>query len=109
MTRVEERISRLVDDCGKVIPGGYESLPIPEHNIWNVTMWHFGADASIQYTGEKFSVTYEIGENALVRTYSKAMKDGKTIIRLERQEYPRKTLADAIEEKLCNNIDGGPS
>ena len=97
---MEERISRLVDDCGKHIPGGYESLPIPEHNVWNVTMWHFGADAAVEYTGEMFSATWEGAENALVRAYSKAMKDGKTIIRLERQEYPKKTLADAIQEKL---------
>jgi hypothetical protein len=107
LTRVEERISRLVDDCGKVIPGGYESLPIPEHNVWNVTMWHFGADASIEYAGEKFSATYEVTENALVRAYSKVMEDGKTRIRLERQEYPRKTFADAIEEKLYLNTEGG--
>jgi hypothetical protein len=107
LTRVEERISRLVDDCGKVVPGGYESLPIPGHNIWNVTMWHFGADVSIEYTGEKFSATYEVTENALVRAYSKVMRDGKTRIRLERQEYPRKTFADAIEEKLYLNTEGG--
>ena len=32
--------------------------------------------------------------------------DSKAIIRLERQEYPRKTLADAIQEKLYNNNTG---
>jgi hypothetical protein len=39
------------------------------------------------------------------------MKDGKTRIRLERQEYPRKTFADAIEEKLYSNDarEGGGS
>jgi hypothetical protein len=104
---VEERISRLVDDCGKHIPGGYESLPIQDHSRWLVTMWHFGADASIEYTGQKFSATWEVGENALVRTYSKVMNDDKTRIRLERQEYPKKTFADAIEEKLNLNAFGG--
>jgi hypothetical protein len=34
-------------------------------------MWHFGADALIEYTGEKFSCTWEVGNNALVRVYSK--------------------------------------
>jgi hypothetical protein len=57
LTRIEERISRLLDDCGKIIPGEYESLPIPEHTRWMVTMWHFGADASREYTGEMFSAT----------------------------------------------------
>jgi hypothetical protein len=107
LSRVEERISRLLDDCGKIIPGGYESLPIPEHTKWMVTMWHFGADASIEYAGEKFSITWELGEDALVRAYIKVMKDGKARIRLERQEYPRKTFADAIEEKLQFNDAGG--
>jgi hypothetical protein len=107
LSRVQERISRLVDECGKVIPGGYESLPIPEHTKWMVTMWHFGADASIEYTGEKFSATWNVGQDALIRAYSKVMKDGKARIRLERQEYPRKTFADAIEEKLQINDAGG--
>jgi hypothetical protein len=108
LTRVEERLSRLVDDCAKVVSGNeYESSAIPEHKDWIVTMWHFGADASSEYTGEKFSATWEVGENALVRAYSKVMRDGKTRIRLERQEYPKKTVADAIEEKLNLNAWGG--
>ena len=63
-------------------------------------MWHFGADASIEYSGDKFSVAWGTAESVLVRAYSKVMKDTGTRIRLERQEYPRVTLADAIEQKL---------
>jgi hypothetical protein len=100
LTRVEERISHLVDDNGKVTPSGYESLPIPENDGWLATMWHFGADASIEHTGEKFSAACEVGENALIRAYSKLMKDGKTRIRLERQEYPNKSVVDAVTDKL---------
>jgi hypothetical protein len=103
LTRVEERVSRLVDDIGKVLPGGYESLPIPEHDRWIVTMWHFGADASIEYTGKEFSATWDVGQNALIRAYSKDMKGGKTRIRLERQEYPNKSLADAVMDKLSSS------
>jgi hypothetical protein len=110
LTRVEERLSRLVDDCNKIISGNEHECPIiPEHINWNVTMWHFGADASIEYTGKEFSATWEVGENALVRAYSKVMRDGKTRIRLEHQEYPRKTFANAIEEKLNLNARGGGS
>jgi hypothetical protein len=109
LTRVEERISRLVEDKCKLIQGGYENVPIPEHDRWIVTMWHFGADASVEYTGKEFSATWEVGENALIRAYSKDMKDGKTRIRLERQEYPRKIFADAIEEKLYLNRGGSNS
>jgi len=53
-----------------------------------------------EYTGEKFSCTWEVGQNALPRAYTKDFRDGKTHIRLERQECPRTSLAYAIEEKL---------
>jgi hypothetical protein len=63
-------------------------------------MWHFGVDGLTEYTGEKFSCTWEEGQNALIRAYTKDFRNGKTHIRLERQEYPSKSLAYAIEEKL---------
>jgi hypothetical protein len=98
-TRVEARLSTLVNEHG--YEKGVTALLIPEHNNWIVTMWHFGADALIEYTGEKFSCTWEVGNNALVRVYSKEMeKDNKIRLRLERQEYPKQSWADAIEEKL---------
>ena len=102
LTRVEERLSRLVDDCAKVTNNEYESPTIPEHSNWNVTLWHFGADASIEYTEKEFSATWDVGQNALIRAYSKDMKGGKTRIRLERQEYPNKSLADAVMDKLSS-------
>jgi hypothetical protein len=117
LTRVEERLAAVidVDDYGnrsgnnsKAVAlaadddsGHGEVLTIPEQTEWTVTMWHFGADASVEYTGEKFSVTWDVGQNALIRAYAKEMKDNRRArIRLERQEYPRKTLAEAIEERL---------
>ena len=66
-------------------------------------MWHFGADASVEYTGERFSATWGIAQNAIIRVYSKSMKDHKTRIRLERQEYPRTNLALALEQKINHN------
>jgi hypothetical protein len=116
---VEERISRLVEGCRKsydfdVIdvnvnfdsysPGrrSYNNM-IPPYSGWTVTMWHFGADALTEYSGEKFSVTWETAENVLIRAYSKVTNDDRTRIRLERQEYPKATLADIIEQKLSSN------
>src|SRR5919108_5368269 len=63
LTRVEERLSRLIGDCGGVMEGerggrcdAGHGLLLPQHKDWIViTMWHFGADASIEYMGEKFS------------------------------------------------------
>jgi hypothetical protein len=113
---VEERLSRIVEDARRFKgfsltrdsdsssgAGCRDASIIPAHSEWTVTMWHFGADASVEYSGEKFSVTWEIAENALVRAYSKLMNNSKTRIRLERQEYPKATLANVIEQKLSRN------
>jgi hypothetical protein len=46
-------------------------------------------------------MTWENGEHALLRIYSKDMKDSNGIkIRKERQEYPGIRLDAAIQEKL---------
>jgi hypothetical protein len=109
LTRVEERLSVLVNQCRSISNRSSVFLSslspvvvlIPQHTSWIVTMWHFGMDGITEYTGEKFSVTWEIGKNELIRVYSKDLKEKGTRIRLERQEYPHKPLSDAIEEKLC--------
>jgi len=106
LTRVEERLSRIVDECGKSVAGGYESLPIPEHDRWIVTMWHFGHDGSNEYTGQKYCSTCRDAQNALIRNYSKHMNSNTTTIRKERIECPKKTLPDAIGEKLHFNDAG---
>ena len=63
-------------------------------------MWHFGRDASIEYSGEKFEMTFSLATGILIRVYSKQMKGKKTNIRLERQEYPNIPLVDAIEARI---------
>jgi hypothetical protein len=62
-------------------------------------MSHFGIDSSSEYAGKKFEMTWEDGENAMIRIYTKPM-NGKTIIRKERQEYPNITFEQAMEEKF---------
>ena len=109
LTRVEERLSVLVNRCSsnidRISVSLSSSLPvvvlIPQHTSWIVTMWHFGTDGLTEYTGERFSVTWEIGKHELIRVYSKDLKEKGTRIRLERQEYPYIPLSDAIGEKLC--------
>jgi hypothetical protein len=44
---------------------GILSPLIPEHKDWLVTMWHFGVDASVEYTGEKFSLFFLVFEVSL--------------------------------------------
>jgi hypothetical protein len=62
-------------------------------------MWHFGRDGLLEYTGEKFSITVGKAQHILTRLYSKDY-GSHTRIRDETQEYPNKTVFDAIEEKL---------
>ena len=96
---VRERLSTLVSQDSK----SSTVNKIPDYMEWIVTMWHFGADASVEYTGERFSATWGVAQDALIRIYSKTMNDHKARIRLERQEYPRTTLAFALEQKLNHN------
>jgi hypothetical protein len=92
---IRERLARLVKD----------GLEVPNHKNWTVTMWHFGADSSIEYKGAMFHASLEVAHNPLIAVYSKQWKDGKRRIRKERQECPNKSLAEAFDEKL--NLVGG--
>jgi hypothetical protein len=95
LTRVEERLLRYIE-CAPLL---LSLSSIPDHDSWIVTMWHFGHDSPSGYTGEKFEVTWEDGQNALFRIYTKD-PNGVAKIRRERQEYPNKRFDEAIEEKL---------
>jgi hypothetical protein len=128
LTRVEERLSIPLRSCNycdhddglavaeQVTKESRHAtiLPsIPEYKNWFVTMWHFGRDASIEYTGERFSTTWETGENELIRIYTKQFNNSaaakgckkrlRTKIRVESQEYPQSTLENAIKNILYVN------
>jgi len=104
LTSVEERLSNFIQqESSSLRATGIQDdgrLVVPDHMGWVVTMWHFGVDGLTEFTGERFECTWEVGQNALIRAYTKDFRNGRTHIRLERQEYPRKSLAYAIEEKL---------
>lgn len=101
LVRIEEKLQTILDNSTPICFDKKCPL-IPEYQSWIVTMWHFGRDASIEYTGEKFSITVNKLESILTRLYVKDFGNKKKI-RLETQEYPKKTVVDAIEEKLGNN------
>jgi hypothetical protein len=98
LTRAEERTSRIVDECGKSMPGGYEQLPIPHHMTWKVVMWHFGTD-SIEKAEEKFCVTWRVAQKVLARHYTKSVKSKYAVVRREIQETPGTSLRNALNEK----------
>lgn len=102
LTRIEERISNLVQvilypkDLSNKENNNLEYL-VPSHKEWEVTMWHFGADSRVEYSGKKFAIKWDIAEKTFVQLYSKDFKDKKSRIRLERQESPNKRLLEVIE------------
>jgi hypothetical protein len=80
-----------------MLPGGYESIPIPEHGKWTVTLWHFGIDSSNykEVATDNYCVTWQQGQNILGRTYNK-----KKVKRSEIQERPNRPFKDALKEKF---------
>jgi hypothetical protein len=98
LTRIEERLSRRLDECGNTLEGGYERIPIPDNRRWQVTLWHFGKDKfANEYPAKGYALTWGHGREVL-RTYIKTLND-KKIKRKERQEYPNKNLQDALDDK----------
>ena len=100
LVRIEERLQSILDDYTP-INSNIKNNSIPDYRKWIVTMWHFGRDASIEYSCERFSITVEKLGYILDRLYVKDF-NGMKKIRFERQEYPKKTVLDAMEEKLGN-------
>lgn len=98
LVRVEEKLQSILDNSSS-LGRAEERNTVPMYKKWLVTMWHFGRDASFEYTGERYCITVENLKHILIRIYVKDF-NGKNRIRIERQEYPKKTLIDAIEEKL---------
>jgi hypothetical protein len=105
LTRTEERLSRIVDECGYSFVEDYETIHIPDHNTWTVTMWHFGTD-SFSYkecAKEKYCCTWQDGQNVLIRAYKKRLmknRDGNWVNRKEVQEYPQKSHLEALKDKM---------
>jgi hypothetical protein len=101
LTRVEERLSARLDECGNHLEGGYERIPIPDNRRWTITMWHFGKDGKFEYKNG-FALTWGYGRE-LLRIYTKSI-NGKKQLRKEKQEYPNKSHEEAFKQKL-NDVD----
>jgi hypothetical protein len=110
LTRIEERISKMIhDSLNEIIFSNVMERPeiiIPSYKDWIVTMWHFGADSLVEFSGEKFSMKWKIAEKIMIQAYSKVFKNKRSRIRLERHESPNKRFFEALEEKI-NNYNNG--
>ena len=96
LTRTETHIAYSMEKSAS----GSSASGIPSYGKWIVKMWHFGVDTIDEYTGKEFEVTFEEGMLDLYRIYTKRMKDGKNIVRVEHQEHPNQAVADAVVRKL---------
>jgi hypothetical protein len=94
LTRTETYLANTMDQSS------IDGSRIPAYRSWTTRMWHFGYDTIDEYTGKEFEVTFEEGMSDLYRIYTKRMKDGKNIVRVEHQEYPNQAFADAAVRKL---------
>ncbi|MGC1131448.1 MAG: hypothetical protein WA941_01390 [Nitrososphaeraceae archaeon] len=90
LAKTEISISRVLDECGQIVPGGYESIPIPDSDSWIVMMWHFAVD-SPSYKEERICMTWKDGQAVLLREYKKK----KNQLRREQQEYPKISFGEA--------------
>jgi hypothetical protein len=94
LARTQDRIQVIVDECGQSLPGGYESIRIPDSSNWMITMWHFGVD-SPWYREEKICMTWKDAQGVLLREYNKK-KENK--FRRERQEHPKISIFEATKK-----------
>lgn len=68
---------------------------------WIITHYHFGKDSTESYSGQTFHITYDDFSNGMVRFYSKKMKNGNTIARIEQIHTPRKPLEKEINKIIA--------
>ena len=113
ITRVEERLQRVVDEHIKLNLNSRKlsslslitKSAIPNQMSWIVTMWHFGRDSLTEYTGERFEISWGDGLR-MFRIYSKQFKSKKKMkIRQETQENPNKPHGDAFMDKMKKVAD----
>ncbi len=103
LTRVEERISRVLDECGENLPEGYKKIPIPNNESWLITLWHLGRDNLVEFSGKCFLLTWAQGREALYRIYTKDLH-GKTVIRSEIQERPNRKVGSVLQINSNDDI-----
>lgn len=103
LAKTEVSLSRTLDECGQIVPGGYERIPIPDSDSWIMTMCHLGVD-STHYLELNNYVTWKDAQTVLLREYKKK----KNQLRRERQEYPKIPFAE-VRQKLfdSNPVDEG--
>ena len=99
---IEDRINREIEESTlSKTKQVTTSLSVPDYGYWVITMWHLNRDASITYEKKEFCIEYRTAHEIIYRIYDKEWRhDKKRRIRIEKQEYPNKRFAEAMEEQL---------
>lgn len=105
--RLTERLQRVIDEYVKTSSKSWIDSstlvakdPVPDPFTWIVTMWHFGRDSRISYTGELSEMSWEDALGVFHRVYSKEFvannNKKKVMVREEIQDIPNKPLGAAL-------------
>lgn len=98
LARTQEKIQRIVDEGGQSLPGGYESIIIPDSNKWMTKMLHFAVDTP-NYKEVKTCMTWKDSVGVLSREYN-IKKEAK--LRKEIQGYPNINFGE-FQKRFVND------
>ena len=70
---------------------------LPPVDSWVITHYHYNKDGSEAHNGQNFHRTVEDVNTGLIRFYSKLMKNGERIPRLEQIQAPQRSLANEMK------------
>ena len=76
---------------------GLSGVILPSVDNWIITHYHYGKDGLEAINGQSFHHTIEDVNTGLIRFYSKLMKNGERIPRLEQIQTPQNSLSDEMK------------
>ena len=79
---------------------GLSGVILPAVNDWVITHYHFGKDGTEAYNGQNFQYTIEDVNTGLIRFYSKLMKNGERILRLEHIQTPHNSIEEEMKRAM---------
>ena len=79
---------------------GLSKQKLPPVKDWVITHYHFNKDGNFEINGKSFHFTFGTVTASLIRFYSKKMKDGRTIPRIEKIVTPRISFSQAMIDAI---------
>ena len=73
---------------------------LPPVKDWIITHYHLNKDGSFELNGESFHFKISDITSGIIRFYSKKMKDGRVIPRIEQIQAPKITITEAMKKAV---------